>query len=478
MAARAAQGRNLGRGRQFWTVESLTSPDFLLSAATIVLSVFGLVMVFSASSIESVEIGLDPWSKMLSQGMYLVFSVVMCLIVRHFGGKPWLDMWFYPLWGAVVVLLVAVFLFGDESHGATRWISIGPFSLQPSEFAKIAIIMATARTLAKWESGQVQGKIFIAQLVVFIGVPLFMILFQKDLGTLLIVGASVYLMGILVKAPNRFMVGAALAVVGGVIFLIYSSGYRSARIGIWLDPFSDYYGDGWQPVHGLYAIASGGFFGLGLGQSRQKYSYLPEAENDYIFAIIAEELGFLGAFVVIALFVLWGVNGMRIAYRARERDRAASLMAYGLTFIIVVQVLLNIGGVLGVLPLSGRPLPFISAGGSSILSTMLIVGLLLGVARDNDVYEFTRATSDRGSASRSNRSNFTVLDGGQQPYTQPRQETRPYQRERSTREPAGGRGAAPAYPRDPNDYLPTDYVAPNRARSGGRANYDDGRGRR
>ena len=478
-----AKGRNLGRGKQFWTVENLTSPEFMLAASTIVLSVFGLVMVFSASSIESVEAGLESWTKLYNQAIYLAISTAMCLFVRYWGAKPWLDLWFYGLWGAVVLLLGAVLLFGDVNHGATRWIQIGSFSLQPSEFAKIAIIMGTARTLAKWEAGE--RRYIWLQMFVLIGLPLVMILFQKDLGTLLIVGASVYLLGILVKAPNKLMIGEAIAVVAGVLFLIYSSGYRSARISVWLDPFIDYYGDGWQPVHGLYAIATGGFFGLGLGQSRQKYSYLPEAENDFIFAIICEELGFIGAFLVIALFVVWGLSGMRIAYRARQRDRAASLMAYGLTFIIMVQVLLNIGGVLGVLPLSGRPLPFISAGGSSILSTMLTVGLLLGVARDNDRYEFDLAVSGRSSAPRASRANLTVLDGGQpapQPQpSRPGRETRPASRERAAREPArpSGRDAGASYPRNPDDYLPSDYVAPARSRSSaGRTTHEDGRGRR
>ena len=220
------------------------------------------------------------------------------------------------------------------------------------------------------------------------------------------------------------LAGARLAYVGivaavavaAIAVLIATAGYRSARFAIWLDPYSDYYGDGWQLIHGLYAVASGGFWGVGLGNSSQKYSWLPEAENDFIFAILCEEMGFVGAVFVIGLFALFGWSGMRIAYQAKERDRVASLAAYGLTVIILVQALLNIGGVLQVLPLSGRPLPFISSGGSSIMATMIMVGLLLGIARDNEGFVADRRAADRRAA---HRSNLTVLDGGTRPRPAP-----------------------------------------------------------
>ena len=396
------------RGKQFWTVENLTSAPFLLVVATVLLCAFGLVMVFSASSIEAVEAGGHAWNEFVHQAAYMVLGVAACLVVRHFGASLWVEKAFWVLWIATLLLLGAVLAMGDESHGATRWLYLGPVSLQPSEFAKITIIMAAARLLAEWECGHIKRPLFFwAWVVVLVLLPMGLILLQKDLGTLLILGATMFLMMILAGVPLRFLLALAAVAVAAVGVLIATSGYRLARFTIFLDPYSDYYGDGWQLIHGLYAVASGGFFGVGLGNSRQKYSYLPEAENDFIFAIIGEELGFLGALLVIGLFVLFGVSGMRIAYQAREHNRVSSLMASGLTVLIMVQALLNIGGVLQILPLSGRPLPFISAGGSSILANMIIVGLLLGVARDTRRAEL----DERGNARRSQRPELSVVEG-------------------------------------------------------------------
>lgn len=398
------------RGKQFWTVKNLTSAPFLLTVATVALCVLGLVMVFSASSIEAVEKGATAWGDFTSQLLFVGVSLIPCAIVLGVGGSFWVDKAFYVLWGVVLVMLVAVLAVGTDSHGATRWIGIGGFSLQPSEFAKIVLVMAAARILADWERRRIGWKKTLALLAVFVALPFGLILAQKDLGTLLIVGFTIFLMAVLARVRPIVLAIIAVVCVVAVIVLISMASYRSSRFSIWLDPYSDYYGEGWQPIHGLYAFASGGFFGLGLGNSRQKYSYLPEAENDFIYAIIGEELGFLGAFFVIALFALWGWSGMRIAYAVRGRDRVSSLMVSGLTIIVEVQALLNIGGVLGVLPLSGRPLPFISAGGSSALASLIIVGLILGVARENEA-----AVEEQARSLRASRRHLTVLDGGTPP---------------------------------------------------------------
>lgn len=431
------------RGKQFWTVENLTSAPFLLVLSTVCLCVLGVVMVFSASSIEAVESGAAAWKEFSQQALFMVVSLVACLVVRAIGTEVWASRrWFYLLLVIIYVLLVAVLVMGRDSHGATRWIQIGPMSLQPSEFAKIVVILGAARVFALWERREATLSTLVVQSVLFIAVPFVLILVQKDLGTLLIMGASIFMMAILagVRARTMLLVFAVCCV--AVALLILSAGYRSSRFTIWLDPYSDYYGDGWQPIHGLYAFASGGFFGLGLGNSRQKYSYLPEAENDYIFAIIGEELGFLGALLVIGLFVLWGWSGMRIAYQARERSRVSSLAASGLTVLILVQALLNMGGVLGVLPLSGRPLPFISSGGSSILTCLIIVGLLLGVGRDNDLAASGVRAGERSRALRAERAHLTVIDGGQPPERAPR----PARAGEPAREPRAGRerGGDPA----------------------------------
>lgn len=401
------------RGQRFWTVEHLTSAPFLLTASTVCLCVLGLVMVFSASSISLVESGDPAWDEFFSQAKYMLVSLLALLFLRVFGTRIWLsNAGFYVVLAFIYALLVLVLFKGTDSHGATRWIYIAGMSLQPSEFAKIVVVMGAARVLTKWEAQRVWNGRLLFEALLFIAVPFGLIFAQKDLGTLLIIGASIFLMAILAGARPRTMFFLFLGACGLVLAAILTSDYRRDRFSIWFDPYSDYYGDGWQLIHGAYAFASGGFFGLGLGNSRQKYAYLPEPGNDYVFAIIGEELGFLGAFSVILLFVLWGWSGMRIAYQARGRNRACSLGASGLTILILVQALLNMGGVLGVMPLSGRTLPFISSGGSSVLSCLAIVGLLLGVARDNELaLSGERAAGQpRG---RADRSHLTVLDGGQ-----------------------------------------------------------------
>ncbi len=403
-----AKAPRVERGRQFWTVENLTSAPFLLILSTALLCVIGLVMIFSASSIEAVEDGNSAIASVRSQAIYLVVAVILCAMVRKMGsGTFWLETMFLILWIAVVLLLLAVLVVGDDSHGATRWLRLGPLSLQPSEFAKIALIMAAARLLAAWERDAISTKLLLWYMLIFIGAPFVLILLQKDLGTLLIVAGTIFLMAVLSGVKARYLVGIIVLGVAAVAALIWVAPYRMGRFTTWLDPEADYYGDGWQIIHGLYAFASGGLFGLGIGNSRQKYSYLPEAENDYIFAIIGEELGFVGAFVVIALFVVWGVSGWRIAAAARERSRASFLMASGMTIIILVQALLNMCGVLQILPLSGRPLPFISSGGSSLVASLITVGLLLCVSDDNDLALSTARSSSR--------SNLVLLEGGSGP---------------------------------------------------------------
>ncbi len=407
----AARSQTKTRGKQFWTVEHLTSAPVLLAVSTVLLCAIGLLMVFSSSSVEAVESGDSAWGDFLTQAIYMAISLVFCLIIRATGASFWIErIVFYALWGITLVMLILVLVMGSEGGGAVRWLEIGPFSLQPSEFAKIALVMAAARIFAGWERDEYRLRIALLLLAIFVLVPLILILRQNDLGTLLIIGASIFFMAVLVqKIKVRYLIITAAAIVAVVIVLILTAGYRSTRLSAWLDPYADYYGDGWQPIHGMYAFASGGFLGLGLGNSRQKYSYLPEAQNDYIFAIIGEELGFLGCFVVIALFVLWGWSGMRIAYKARSHSRVLALLAAGLTFMIEVQAFLNMGGVTGLIPLTGRPLPFISTGGSSIVSCLITVGLILGVARDCDRLPSRERPVRTAEA---DHPHLTVLDGG------------------------------------------------------------------
>ena len=374
------------RTHAFWTRENLLSPLMTLVICVIALCAIGLIMIFSASSIEAVEVGLASWSRLASQAVATAVAFIVFAVLINTNGEFWTSNRAIMLaWVATVALLAVVLVAGRESHGATRWIELGPLSLQPSEFAKISVLLAAARIFCERQEGNISLGAFVALMAVFVLFPFAMILLQKDLGTILIIGTTLLLVAIL-SGVRWWVLLAVVAVAALAVYaLINTSGYRRDRLNAWLNPEADYYGDGWQLSHSLFAFATGGFFGVGLGNSPQKYSYLPEAHNDFIYAIIGEELGFIGAIVIVILFVVFGWAGMRIAHAAEGRSKASSLMAAGFTCCILVQALLNMCGVLQLLPLTGRPLPFVSAGGSSILSSMIMVGLIVCVARDNDL---------------------------------------------------------------------------------------------
>ena len=391
-----------------WTRERLLSSTAVLIVAVAMLCLLGLVMVFSASSIEEVDAGGTPYGEFLTQVFFMILAYAAFIVLTRTRGTFWTgNVAIVAMWVVTVLLLVAVLAAGSESHGATRWLSLGPVGIQPSEFAKITLVAVCARLFADWDLGKMGGGKLMAMLAVFVLFPLVLILAQKDLGTIVIIGTTLILLGILSGVRITVILTIVVLAAAAVIFLIVNSGYRSQRLRIWLNPGADYYGDGWQLSHSLFAFGSGGFFGTGLGSSAQKYSYLPEAHNDFIFAIIGEELGFIGALAVIALFLVIGWAGMRIASAARERHLASSLLVSGLTCSILVQTLLNMCGVLQILPLTGRPIPFVSAGGSSILSSMIMVGLIVAVARDNEDFEGS-ALQNR----QQRRSRLTVIEGG------------------------------------------------------------------
>jgi cell division protein FtsW len=411
VSRRSAAPARKPRGRNVWTVEFLTSPAFLFGLSVVALCLLGLVMVFSATSVELAEAGKPVWTSLRSQAVFMAVGVLAALAARMAPG--WLlrnTVVLAVLWVAIVALLAAVLVVGTTALGATRQLALpGGLSFQPSEFAKIVLIMISARVLSDWESRTISGLQCLLVLGGALGVPLALIFLEKDLGTLLIIGGAVLLLALL--AGLRFRYFVIFVVACGALACFAIVGYRVDRIVAWLDPWADgvYSDEGWQLAHSLYAFAIGGLTGSGVGTSHEKYSWLPEAENDFIFAVVGEEMGLVGCLVVVGLFVLLCVSGLRISYQARARSRAASFLAGGLTLAIGVQTLLNMGGVTQVLPLSGRPLPFMSLGGSSVIACLLMAGLILGVARENDRYEAARYERELRAAAREN---LTVIDGG------------------------------------------------------------------
>lgn len=370
-------------------------PRLLLVFCVLALTAIGCVAIYSASIAEAVDSGTPALSYLTDQLFFVAVGVVVAAALwKFFPCRVWRGPLLFVVWGLALALLLLTALVGTEDLGATRWLSLGPISLQPSEFAKIALVLMAARIFHEFRAGAIDWKQMVVQAFVFVLIPVAVIFVtQSDLGTTVIIAVGILAVMWMGEAPLK-LIGAICAM--GLVFVVLATvftGYRSDRM-LFLDPWNDGQdglGKGFQLIHSYYAFSEGGLFGVGLGNSREKY-YLPEAETDFIFAIIGEEGGMLAALVVIALFVLLLYAGMRIAQSAA--DDFGAMVAGSCTLMLVFQAFLNIGCVVGLLPTTGKPLPFVSSGGSSLIATFIMVGLVLTVSREAaapSIYEQRRA---------------------------------------------------------------------------------------
>jgi cell division protein FtsW len=348
----------------------------LLVVITLGLVAFGLVMVYSASSARAALAADDPAYYLKRQAAYALLGVV-ALVVFSRSDYRRLRYLVPPLLLASFVLLVAVLVAGTPVNGAKRWLTLGPATLQPSELAKLALALWVAAYLSRSPAPQSLGELVRPIGIVF-GAAMGLVLMEPDLGTA--ISVAVMLAAILVVAGTRFstLAGAGAIAVSLVLAAIWLEPYRRERILSFLDPWQDPQGAGFQSVQAMLALGSGGFFGVGLGESVQKVYYLPEASTDMIFAIIGEELGLFGAFALLAAFVAFGYAGFNVALSCR--DRFGKLLATGITALICGQAAVNVSAVMGLAPLTGIPLPFVSYGGSSLIVMLASVGILLNIA--------------------------------------------------------------------------------------------------
>lgn len=279
--------------------------------------------------------------------------------------------------------------FGTEAGGARRWIIIAGFNFQPSEFAKIAFILFFAAILTNIKKKGKMGTLvwgFFYPLVWLIPIIVSIFVLQNHFSATFLICAVTFVQMFVAGSKLVYFIGTGALGVSGILSLLLlknqgtmGDGFRSTRIQTWLDPFSNPTGDGWQIINSLYAIGSGGMFGLGLGQGKQKYLYLPEPHNDFIFAILAEELGFFGCIIVISLFVIFIWRGIIIALRAP--DTYGSLVAIGIVCLIGLQAMMNIAVVTGTIPVTGVPLPFFSYGGTAMIANLVAIGILLNISK-------------------------------------------------------------------------------------------------
>ena len=357
-----------------------TRSYYLVMIVTGILLGFGLVMILSASSISSYTRFGSSFLYFKRQLVWAAIGVGSMLVVSRIDYRRW-----RPLgWGLLIASLGGLVLvlhpaLGTRVGGSSRWLGFGNLRVQPSELAKLALLLVTADVAVRK-----QGKLrTLRDVMLPIGViaafAAGLVLMQPDLGTTVIFSMIVFVVIFVGGTPIPLLATMGLLAGVGAFGLALTKGYMRARIFSFLNPFKDPLNAGWQSVQGLIALGSGGFFGVGLGASRQKWSYVPNAHTDFIFAILGEELGLIGTFMVIGLFAAFAYAGVRIARRAP--DPFGRLIAIGVTVWIVGQGIINMGAVTGLLPITGVPLPLVSFGGSALVFSLTAIGILLNVAR-------------------------------------------------------------------------------------------------
>ena len=348
----------------------------LLVLVTLGLVAFGLVMVYSASSARAALAADDPAYYLKRQALYALVGLALLVFLSRFDFRRLRQLVPALLVGSFVLLL-AVLALGAPVNGARRWLTLGPLAVQPSEIAKLALALWVAAYLSRRPAPMTFGEL-LRPLGLVVGAACALILVEPDLGTAIAITIMVATMLVVAGARLSVLVGAASLGVSLVLLAIWIEPYRRARLSSFLDPWQDADGSGFQAVQAMIALGSGGFFGVGLGESVQKVYYLPEASTDMIFAIVGEELGLVGAFAVIAAFVVFGYAGFNIALACK--NRFGKLLAAGLTALVCGQAAVNVAAVLGLAPLTGIPLPFVSYGGSSLIVGLASVGILLNIA--------------------------------------------------------------------------------------------------
>ena len=458
-----------------WLARPLTSFHLMVSVATLLTSL-GLIMVLSASGVHSYDQDGSPWSIFIRQLMWAGLGLFACWIALRLPVR-FLRATAFSAFSLTIVMLVLVLIpgIGHVANGTRGWFVIGGLSMQPSELTKIAFVIWGSHLLAARRMERASLREMLIPVLPAAVLALGLIVVQPDLGQT--VSLVIILLALLWFAglPLKVFVSSLLAAMSAAAVLAVSAGYRSDRVQSWLDPSADAQGAGYQARQAKFALANGGVFGDGLGQGTAKWNYLPNAHNDFIFAIIGEELGFIGAFGLLCLFGLFAYTGMRIA--KRSADPFLRLLTATATAWVIGQVFINVGYVIGLLPVTGIQLPLISAGGTSTATTLFMIGLMANAARhEPDAVAALRAGGD----DRMNRllrlpmpeaylpSRVEVLRDRLSTRPQPPKKAKPAPRPAKAAKPAR-KPAAPARRPEPRDRSRTAAVATGRTRASGGA---------
>lgn len=354
-----------------------------LFLSVLLISIFGIVMIYSASYIWAEYKYNDAFKFVKNQGLFLMIGIILMILISKVNYNIYKDKAKIILIVCIVLLvLVLIPGIGTIRNGSRSWFGIGSFGIQPSEFTKLGLIIFVSKYLASDDKRVKDIKHGVLPIILVLGFIFGLIMLQPDFGTGSIIVVTIIVLLFVGGVDFKFFLKIGVVGVIGVIILIAIAPYRLARILSFLDPWSDPLGSGFQIIQSLYAIGPGGLFGYGLGNSRQKHFFLPEPQTDFIFSIISEELGFFGCLLVVIMFFIICYQGFKIS--RKSNDKFAKFLSFGIIFQISFQACMNLMVVTGVIPVTGVTLPFLSYGGSSLLITLVSIGIVLNISRFNE----------------------------------------------------------------------------------------------
>ena len=355
--------------------------DYFLFVSVIIIGIFGIIMIYSASSIWAEFKYQDAFKYVKQQGLFFLVGIFVMLFCSRIN-LNFLKKKANLILAGCFLLLILVLIpgIGTVRNGSRSWFGIGGFGVQPSEFAKLGLIIFTSKYLSRNQKSMGDVKKGALPIFLVIGVFFLLIMLEPDFGTAMVMALTLIALIFISGLKISFFVKLGILGLAGIALLIIAAPYRMARIVSFLNPWSDPLGSGYQIIQSLYAIGPGGLLGQGFLNSRQKHFYLPEPQTDFIFSIISEEFGFLGVLIVCGFFLFIFYRMLRIALQSN--NLFSKYLAFGLAFGILIQASLNLAVVVGLIPVTGVTLPFFSYGGSSLLISMISVGLILNVSRE------------------------------------------------------------------------------------------------
>ncbi len=355
--------------------------DRWLFIDVIILMLFGLLMIYSSSSVWSTYKFGNSFHYFIYQGVFILISIILIIIISK------INIHYYYEWATKLLLIATILLIlvlipgiGIIRNGSRSWFGIGGLGIQPSEFAKLALIIFSSKYLEKSNKFLKDYKKGVFPILGILFFIFGLIMLEPDFGTGMILVVSIIALLFVAGVNMKFFIGLGIMGVIGIVALIIVAPYRMDRITSFLDPWSDPLGTGFQIIQSLYSIGPGGLLGMGLFNSRQKHFYLPEPQTDFIFSIISEELGILGVIIVTMLFIILLYRSIKISLR--QEDKFKKYLSFGLTFQIIVQTILNLAVVIGLIPVTGVTLPFLSYGGSSLLISSISIGIILSISKE------------------------------------------------------------------------------------------------